>query len=276
MDSLKKYSIEPLEGIEEWLNNTDAKYMTFEEMEEENKRLKEIQRKNKWLEKEYELFASSTNPQKFTKDHAGYYKEESEERLSQIFSRYFGTKDENISSYDVFSQFFKDFKTSLVRWSKMPSEIRIKNVYMENPYRLKNMPSSSQEFKNLAKEVISLLVQMDESEIENYLTNIENKYEQANLTEFQKSELSKKTLSSLKDDHKKFSEQYNLAVEDFDERGYNSKHVIEAIDKSHQNLKHNSQLIEIKESLIPFEDLRFREDFSPEDYKSFQASKKRS
>lgn len=276
-----KYYQPTFDGLEEWLEECkDIHFMTLEEFDEANKKLAEIERemahRQEWLEREYKFFAGSTNSSKFVQVKAGYYKEESEERLVEIFSRYFSTNDDEKRPCDVFTEFFTDRKMSLLRWNNMPSQIHLRNVYFDNPYRLKSMPFDRDSYKEMAKKVIGLLVEWDQEEVNNYVDFIERQYEKANLLRDGITMLSRIPTKQLLSDHQVLRAKIERLGEEYDgNEGHNSWSLINKIEKAEKEFDRSETIINVRKSLVPFEELSFRKDFTEEEYKSYQQSRKK-
>lgn len=247
-------------------------------IEEEERKDEEAARQERiWKEKEYRMYASSSCNYKFGISGPNAYVEETQKRLALIFSRYFRAANSRLSSYDVALQFFKTYKTSWIRWNNLPTELHLKDVWMETPFYLKHMPNNCVDFAKLAKKVIPVIMRVDPKKFSDYVDKVEKMYKEQNMYEFDIEKFQKTPYNDYIDEKQKLCQEHDDVYEDFDsEYGNNNWKTVRELEKINAQVKLLDGKMSIRNNLIKFRDMkkRLRKDFTLEEYKEYQKERK--
>lgn len=277
-----------LPGFQEWFDEMDAKKLAEEERkaaewakkqeEEEQKRLKYERDERIWKEKEYRMYASSSAEYKFGISGPNAYVEETQDRLALILSRYFRATNPALSSYEVALHFFKNYKTSWIRWNKMPTQIHLKDVWMETPFNLKSMPTNSVDFAKLAKKVIPLIFRVDERKFAMYVNKVEEIYRSNKMSEYQIEMFQKTPHSDLIKKRDDLGQEHETIYQDYDQDyGYNDWATVAKLQKINDEITKIEGRIEINKHLYRIKDMvkyKLRKDFTKEEYYAYQKERR--
>ena len=289
LDSLEVASIPEIKDMETQEKTDEPEmyqpdiFLLEKELKEEEERVSaEIRRAKQeryeriWREREYRLSAGSTHDFKFKIVKNWTYKGEADERLADVFSRYFKSPRQDVSSYDFFLKFFQNYTTSVVRWNRMPTEIHLRDVWMETPFSLKNMPYDSKGYANLAMKIFPLIIKAEKSYLASYIRFVEQTYSKAGMSESSITALQKSSYNELLAKEKQERAEYDKEAENLDtEYGYNSQATVNILNRCEKEIKKYEDMRKVMRGMLSARDISRRADLTESEYKEYQKARKR-
>jgi len=240
----------------------------------ENKKAKQVY-ENAWKKAEaklvFEHHKQFHESDPWTQYHCNMFKE-MPERLADIFSRYFAVPDDNAKPYDYFLDYFKNLKTTNTRWDMLPSEIRLKNQYVTDPFDLKNMPPvGSPKYQDLARLVVSIFVRCDDNTLFEKMMKIDKIS-----SKLKNNSIADVSTKMINEELEKAQERLEAIYENFDpDNMYRNKLEVEAQQRAENTIKYIEFVKKVRENMPIFNDKILRKDPTKQEYEIYADVRKK-